>query len=69
MRYITCVREKEAVAQLIDIAEDTASGGSVEGAHIHIVHLSDSEDSLELIKVISKCKTISYNCRHTLRVP
>ena len=53
MRYITCVREKEAVAQLIDIAEDTASGGSIEGAHIHIVHLSDSEDSLELIKVIS----------------
>lgn len=42
--------EREAVRQLMKLAADTADGGVAEGGHIHIVHLSDSEDSLELIK-------------------
>jgi allantoinase len=50
---VTHIREKEAVSQLMHIAKETVSGGAAEGTHIHIVHLSDSEDSLALIKVIS----------------
>ena len=34
------------------LTKDTRSGGLAEGAHLHIVHLSDSSSSLELIKVL-----------------
>lgn len=33
------------------MTKDTRAGGHLEGAHLHIVHLSDSGDSLDLIKV------------------
>jgi len=46
-------RERTAVQQLTEVAKDTAVGGPAEGAHIHVVHLSDPEESLDLIKVPS----------------
>ncbi len=46
-------RERTAVQQLTEVAKDTAVGGPGEGAHIHVVHLSDPEESLHLIKVPS----------------
>eukprot|EP00249_Psilotum_nudum_P002703 c15825_g1_i1 orf=317-1837(+) len=42
--------ERAAVQELVNIAHDTVSGGSAEGAHIHVVHLSDADGSLHLIK-------------------
>ncbi|CAK9872545.1 unnamed protein product [Sphagnum jensenii] len=42
--------ERTAVQQLTEVAKDTAVGGPAEGAHIHVVHLSDPEESLHLIK-------------------
>lgn len=42
--------EKAAVLELINLAKDTTTGGLAEGAHIHVVHLSDSSDTLDLIK-------------------
>jgi len=46
-----CCRERAAVKQLMEVAKDTRPGGPAQGAHIHVVHLSDAEDSLSLIKV------------------
>jgi allantoinase len=46
-------RETEAVRQLVELAKDTAPGGAAEGAHIHLVHLSDARDTLSLVKVLS----------------
>ncbi|KAI5055987.1 hypothetical protein GOP47_0029508 [Adiantum capillus-veneris] len=60
--------EKEAVKQLVNLASDTAIGSLAEGAHIHIVHLSDSGDTLELIKE-GKAKGLSLSvetCPHYL---
>lgn len=34
------------------MTKDTRIGGLAEGAHLHIVHLSDSSSSLDLIKVL-----------------
>lgn len=45
-------REQEAIRQLLTVSKDTRIGGRSEGAHLHIVHLSDSRASLDLIKVI-----------------
>jgi allantoinase len=42
--------ERAAVEQLVEVAKDTKPGGPAHGAHIHIVHLSDAEDSLAMIK-------------------
>lgn len=42
--------ERAAVDQLINLANDTTIGGLAEGAHIHIVHLSDSTDTLDMLK-------------------
>lgn len=42
--------EEAAIKELVDAAKDTRIGGSLEGAHVHIVHLSDSSASLDLIK-------------------
>lgn len=35
----------------MEVAKDTKPGGVAEGAHVHVVHLSDAEDSLSHIKV------------------
>ena len=45
-------REEAAIRQLVGVSKDTGIGGPLEGAHIHIVHLSDSSASLDLIKVL-----------------
>jgi allantoinase len=42
--------EREAVRQLMEVAKDTKPGAIAEGAHVHVVHLSDGEDTLSLIK-------------------
>nr|ATG70832.1 ALN [Hesperocyparis bakeri] len=42
--------EEEAIKILIAVSKDTHFDGSKDGAHIHIVHLSDSSVSLDLIK-------------------
>ncbi|MCH92302.1 allantoinase 1-like, partial [Trifolium medium] len=42
--------EEAAIKELVDVAKDTRIGGSLEGAHVHIVHLSDASASLDLIK-------------------
>ncbi|WJX22243.1 allantoinase [Trifolium repens] len=42
--------EEAAIKQLVDVTKDTRIGGSLEGAHVHVVHLSDSSASLDLIK-------------------
>lgn len=36
---------------LLAVSKDTRVGGPSEGAHLHVVHLSDSGASLDLIKV------------------
>ncbi|KVH89545.1 Metal-dependent hydrolase, composite domain-containing protein [Cynara cardunculus var. scolymus] len=43
-------REEAAIRELLTVSKDTRIGGPAEGAHLHIVHLSDSRSSLELIK-------------------
>jgi allantoinase len=48
---MTLCRERTAVQQLMEVAKDTKSGGPAEGAHVHVVHLSDAEETLLLIKV------------------
>lgn len=35
----------------MEVAKDTQSGGPAEGAHVHVVHLSDADQTLSLIKV------------------
>lgn len=50
MSVFSC-REETAIKELLTVTKDTRIGGSAEGAHLHIVHLSDSQSSLELIKV------------------
>lgn len=42
--------ELAAIRELLTVTKDTRPGGHSEGAHLHIVHLSDSGDSLDLIK-------------------
>lgn len=46
--------EREAVRQLMEVAKDTKPGGIAEGAHVHVVHLTDGEDTLSLIKNAKK---------------
>ena len=43
--------EESAIRDLQRAMKDTEAGGRSEGAHIHIVHLSDAKASLELMKV------------------
>nr|DAD22922.1 TPA_asm: hypothetical protein HUJ06_024385 [Nelumbo nucifera] len=45
--------EEAAIRELLTVTNDTRSGGRAEGAHLHIVHLSDATASLDLIKVQS----------------
>ncbi|XP_077216050.1 allantoinase [Tasmannia lanceolata] len=42
--------EEAAIRELVNLVQDTTVGGSAEGAHLHIVHLSDARASLDLIK-------------------
>ncbi|KAB1206383.1 Allantoinase [Morella rubra] len=42
--------EEAAIKELVTVTKDTRIGGLAEGAHLHIVHLSDSSSSLDLIK-------------------
>ncbi|KAG6694631.1 hypothetical protein I3842_09G058400 [Carya illinoinensis] len=42
--------EEAAIKELVTVTKDTRNGGPAEGAHLHIVHLSDSSSSLDLIK-------------------
>ncbi|XP_054804020.1 allantoinase [Prosopis cineraria] len=42
--------EQAAIRELVGVTEDTRTGGPLEGAHVHIVHLSDSSASLDMIK-------------------
>lgn len=53
-------REEAAINQLITLSKDTRAGGSAEGAHIHIVHLSDARTSLNLIKVAKHSLTFWF---------
>ncbi|XP_018676781.2 probable allantoinase isoform X1 [Musa acuminata AAA Group] len=42
--------EEAAIKDLLAVAQDTKTGGQAEGAHVHIVHLSDAKASLDLIE-------------------
>lgn len=42
--------EEAAIKELLTVSKDTRNGGPAEGAHLHIVHLSDARSSLNLIK-------------------
>ena len=44
-------REEAAIRNLLTVSENTKAGGPAEGAHLHIVHLSDARSSLDLLKV------------------
>ncbi|KAL8235596.1 hypothetical protein R6Q59_016677 [Mikania micrantha] len=60
--------EETAIRELLTVTKDTRTGGPAEGAHLHIVHLSDSRSSLELIKE-AKCNGDSLTvetCPHYL---
>ncbi|KAK2976763.1 hypothetical protein RJ640_030113 [Escallonia rubra] len=46
--------EEAAIRELLAVTIDTRSGGSAEGAHLHVVHLSDARSSLNLIKEAKK---------------
>ncbi|XP_050207352.1 allantoinase [Mercurialis annua] len=42
--------EEAAIRELLTVSKETRIGGPAEGAHLHIVHLSDSGSSLQLLK-------------------
>ncbi|KAL2341907.1 hypothetical protein Fmac_009847 [Flemingia macrophylla] len=42
--------EQAAIKELVGVTKHTRIGSSLEGAHVHIAHLSDSSASLDLIK-------------------
>ncbi|KAL1221754.1 Allantoinase [Cardamine amara subsp. amara] len=42
--------EEGAIRNLLSVTKNTRIGGSAEGAHVHIVHLSDASSSLDMIK-------------------
>ncbi|XP_061375561.1 allantoinase isoform X2 [Gastrolobium bilobum] len=60
--------EEAAIKELVGVTKDTIIGGPLEGAHVHIVHLSDSSASLDLIKEAkSRGDSISVEtCPHYL---
>ncbi|KAE9599285.1 hypothetical protein Lal_00043947 [Lupinus albus] len=60
--------EQGAIEELVGVTKDTIIGGPLEGAHVHIVHLSDSSASLDLIKKAkSRGDSISVEtCPHYL---
>ncbi|XVE51319.1 hypothetical protein DITRI_Ditri02bG0030500 [Diplodiscus trichospermus] len=46
--------EEAAIRELLTVTKDTRIGGPAEGAHLHVVHLSDASSSLDLIKEAKK---------------
>ncbi|KAI3994824.1 hypothetical protein MKX01_037375 [Papaver californicum] len=42
--------EEAAIRKLLEVTKDTRTGGPSEGSHVHIVHLSDTRASLDMIK-------------------
>ncbi|KAF9590492.1 hypothetical protein IFM89_035465 [Coptis chinensis] len=42
--------EEAAISELLEVTKHTRAGGSAEGSHLHIVHLSDARASLKLLK-------------------
>ncbi|KAG0593746.1 hypothetical protein M758_UG015600 [Ceratodon purpureus] len=50
------------------VAKDTKPGAIVEGAHVHVVHLSDGEDNLSLIKnaKVEESSVTVETCAHYL---
>lgn len=60
------IREEAAIKQLLTVTKDTRVGGPAEGAHLHVVHLSDAGTSLELLKV--HCQIILTDCLLTVMV-
>lgn len=60
--------EERAISDLQSAMQETRPGGLAEGAHLHIVHLSDSRTSLDLIKnVKSSGASVSVEtCPHYL---
>ncbi|KAL5772451.1 hypothetical protein ACOSQ2_012375 [Xanthoceras sorbifolium] len=42
--------EEAAIRELLAVTKDTRTGGPAEGAHLHVVHLSDASTSLDLLK-------------------
>ncbi|KAL5730267.1 allantoinase [Ranunculus cassubicifolius] len=42
--------EEAAIRALLEVTKHTRPGGSAEGSHLHVVHLSDAKASLNLIK-------------------
>ncbi|KAL9321222.1 hypothetical protein ACSQ67_013061 [Phaseolus vulgaris] len=60
--------EEAAIKELVGVTKDTRIGGPLEGAHVHIAHLSDSSASLDLIKEAkSRGDSISVEtCPHYL---
>ncbi|KAH9627313.1 hypothetical protein KSS87_016774 [Heliosperma pusillum] len=42
--------EQAAITDLLTVSKDTRVGGPLEGAHLHVVHLSDAGTSLDLLK-------------------
>uniref|UniRef100_A0A2P2KPM1 allantoinase n=1 Tax=Rhizophora mucronata TaxID=61149 RepID=A0A2P2KPM1_RHIMU len=42
--------EEAAIRELLTVSRDTRRGGPADGAHLHIVHLSDAGLSLQLLK-------------------
>lgn len=55
-------REEGAIRDLLTVTKDTRTGGPAEGAHLHIVHLSDSRSSLDLIMVIYSSSCVQIWC-------
>ena len=49
--FTMMTKEEAANRELLTVANDARAGGPAEGAHLHIVHLSDARSSLDLIKV------------------
>ncbi|KAK0578188.1 hypothetical protein LWI29_006498 [Acer saccharum] len=60
--------EEAAIRELVSVAKDTRNGGPLEGAHLHVVHLSDASASLDLLKAAkNKGDSITFEtCPHYL---
>jgi hypothetical protein len=56
-------REESAIRDLKRAMKDTEVGGRSEGAHLHIVHLSDAQTTLELLKVRRQHTSLTFTPR------
>ena len=64
--FVPPTREEAAIRELLTVTKDTRTGGPAEGAHLHIVHLSDASSSLDLIKVLHFLLFHVYACAVSL---